>query len=366
MGRLEEIDALIAAEKNKYKSVRRDMDNNLERIQRLRKFAEDTPAYLQSLNDEFEYKTSLNSTEVSIMFVAVGLQLFRQHFLTKFDERMDAKTGGKDDPFHGGKYLGRQHQYYNPSFEEILYNPVPFDANRGANGALKGGGFMGHRVTAIGHDPLLGLIFGTANIATSTLTTKDFESYHITSDGKYDVFAEKASTVLVLQKTGEKFLEGPEGLKKIGAAFVKEIFHLRSDVNTHNSLPFPVISVIDAKFASRLASYGFDFANVLTVAKQVQLARMINSLIAMWHFIFYDGNISETSYKVKTRKIICYSNAIASGINLAEVGLTRNFKLLDLGGIANTIFELITSVKFMKKVKRDFIFGSYDAALEAL
>ncbi len=365
MGRLEEIDALIAAEKNKYKSIRRDMNNNLERIERLRKFAEDTPAYLQALNEEFEYKTLLNGKEVSIMFIAVGLQLLRQHFLTKFNERVDDKTGGKEDPFHG-KYFGRQHQYYNPSFEEILYNPVPFDANIGANGALAGGSFMGHRVTAIGHDPLLGLIFGTANIATSTLTTKDFDSYHIKSDGNRDVFAEKASTVLVLQKTGEKFFEGPEGFKKVGAAFVRELLHLRSDVNTHHSLPLPVVSVLDAKFASELASYGFDLANVLTVAKQVALARMINSFIAMYHFSFYDGGISEDLYKVKTKKIICYSNVIASGVNLAEVGLTKNFKLLDIGGIANTIFELVTSIKFMKKVKRDFIFGSYDAALEIL
>lgn len=37
--------------------------------------------------------------------------------------------------------------------------------------------------------------------------------------------------------------------------------------------------------------------------------------------------------------------------------------MLDIGGIANTIFELVTSLKFMNKVKRDFIFGSCDKAL---
>ena len=49
-----------------------------------------------------------------------------------------------------------------------------------------------------------------------------------------------------------------------------------------------------------------------------------------------------------------------------EVAITEDVKLLDIGGIANTIFELVTSVKFMRKVKRDFIFGTYDKALEAL
>lgn len=358
--------AIIAEEKAEHEAFCRAAQGTSERIERLRKFAEDTPAYLQALNDEFEAKTSLNGREISIMFVTVGLQLLRQHCLTRFNERVDDQTGGKSDPFHGGEYAGRQHQYYNPSFEEILNNPVPFDANIGANGALAGGGYMGHRVTAIGHDPLLGLIFGTANIATSTLTTKDFDSYHIKSDGKRDVFAEKASTALVLQKTAGKFFEGTEGFKKIGVSFAKELAHLRSDVNTHHSLPLPVVSVVDAKFASKLASYGLDFANALTVSGQVAMARLINSFIAMYHFSFYDGSMSEDLYRVKTKKIICYSNAIASGVNLAEVGLTRNFKLLDIGGIANTIFELVTSVRFIKKVKRDFIFGTYDAALEAL
>ena len=367
MGRLADIDAAITNQHNQYKVVRQDMENNLDRIKRLEKFAEDTPAYLKTLNEEFEKKTSLTDREVTIMFVTAGLQFLRQHFLTKFNERVDDKTGSKNDPFHGGKYLDRNHEYYNPSFEEILNNPVPFDANRGANGALSGGGILGHRATAIGHDPLLGLIFGTANIATSTLTNKDFESYHIVTDNGMDSFSsERASTILVLQRTAKKFFEGSEGLKKVGVSFAKELAHLYSDVNTHHSLPLPVISVIDAKFASKLAAYGLDFANVLTITKQAIMARMINSLIAMYHFSFYNGSIPENLYKVKTKKIICYSNVIASGINIAEVTATKNFKMLDIGGMANTIFELVTSIKFIKKVKRDFVFGTYDNALATL
>lgn len=360
------MNAIIAEQRAEHETFCRDMQKTSERIERLKKFAEDTPAFLQALNDEFEHKTSLNDREISIMFVTVGLHLLRQHILTKFPKRVDDQTGGKSDPFHDREYKDRSHKYYNPSLEEIINNPVPFDANIGANGALKGGGFMGHRVTAIGHDPLLGLIFGTANIATSTLTNNDFESFHIRTSNNRDIFAERASTALVLQKTAEKFLEGSEGLKKIGVSFAKELIHLRSDVYTHNSLPLPVISVIDGQFASKLASYGLDFANVLTGFNQIALARMINSLIAMYHFSFYDGSISKDLYKVKTKKIICYSNVIASGVNIAEVISTRNLLLLDIGGIANTIFELVTSIKFMKKVKRDFIFGEYDSALENL
>ena len=118
----------------------------------------------------------LEPLDVSVMFVAIGLQVARQYLLTKFPVRLDDQTAAKSTRGHIEEHSNRQHRLYNPSLEEIITNPVPFDANIGANGALSGGGQMGHRVMAIGHDPILGLIFGTANIATSTLTTANFDS----------------------------------------------------------------------------------------------------------------------------------------------------------------------------------------------
>ena len=54
---------------------------------------------------------------------------------------------------------------------------MPFDANISANGALSGGGQMGHRVMAIGHDPILGLIFGTlAAIFSYKIRKLDFKA----------------------------------------------------------------------------------------------------------------------------------------------------------------------------------------------
>lgn len=62
---------------------------------------------------------------------------------------------------------------------------------------------------------------------------------------------------------------------------------------------------------------------------------------------------------MRTRKIISYSNLIASSSNLAIVSVTRDFKKLDVGGIAVTIYRLITDANFIRKVKEEFIFGSY-------
>lgn len=235
----------------------------------------------------------------------------------------------------------------------------------GSAGALSGGGSLGHCATAIGHDPLLGLIFGTANIATSTLTTNKFDSYHIyTNMNKRDFFKNNARTDLVLSRTVDKILhKGIEGKTIVGASLIKEVIHLKSDLYTKHSLPVLFISAIDPKMASKLASYGFDMANLVTVGKQASYAILFNSLTAMVHGLFYGGDnslMSRKMYEVRTRKILSYSNLIATSSNIAVVAITRNFELLDLGGLAATVFRLITDKKFVNKVKHEFIFGSYD------
>lgn len=324
---------------------------------------QNTREILDDLDRQFREKTGLNGTDTAILFLAIGLQIVRQYLLTKFPIRLDDQIAAKNTFGHIKEHSDRRHRLYNPSIEEIISNPVPFDANVGANGALSGGGYMGHRVTAIGHDPILGLIFGTANIATSTLTTANFDSFHIyTGNLARDEFRQRARTELVISHTMNKLLAGGiEGKQIVAVSLMKEIIHLRSDLNTSHSLPLPVVSVINPQFASRLASYGLDMANVLAVVKQAAYATMINALIAMFHGMFSDATteIEQKLYEVKTRKILSYSNAVASSSNLAVAAITRDFCLLDLGGLAVTIYRLITDAKFIRQVKEEFIFGNY-------
>jgi hypothetical protein len=345
------------------------IDNNLsemndiyEETNRVKTVAENTRVILDDLDKQFCEKTGLNSEEVALMFFAVGLQIARQYLLTKFPKRLSDKEAAKKVKGKKEEHSNRKHRYYNPSLEEIASNPVPFDANIGSNGNLKGGGKMGHRVTTLGHDPILGLIFGTANIATSTLTTSSFLSFHIYTENKRDYFKSKASTYKVLEATVNKTLyQGIEGKKIIATSFIKEIIHLQSDMYTKNSLPIPFISAMNPKLASKLAERGLDMANILTVSKQVTYAMFINDIIAMLHSIFYDGNteMEEKLHEVKTRKIIAYSDMIASASNLGVVAFTKNLNLLDIGGIGVTILEFIKYREFQKKVKEEFIFGSY-------
>ena len=46
-----------------------------------------------------------------------------------------------------------------------------------------------------------------------------------------------------------------------------------------------------------------------------------------------------------------YSNLIASGTNIAVTAITRDFSKLNIGGLAVTIYRLITDAKFIREVK---------------
>lgn len=339
------------------------LENGAHEAERVHNIMVNTQPILNDLNMEFSKKTGLTTVDTAFLFLAIGLQILRQYLLTKFPIRQDDQIAARQTKGHLNEHSDRLHRYYNPSLEEIITNPVPFDANIGANGALRGGGKMGHRVTAIGHDPLLGLVFGTANIATSTLTTNTFQSYHIYTDGnKRDFFRNQARTDLVLTKTFDKlFNQGVDGKVIVATSLMKELVHLKSDLNTKNSLPLPVVSVINPQLASQLATFGLDMSNVVTVGKQAIYANFINMLIAMLHGLFFDGGTEQERklYEVRTRKILMYSNLVATSSNLTVAAITQDFRKVDLGGMAITIYRLINDVKFIKEVKEEFIFGSF-------
>lgn len=339
------------------------------------KIAEAAPELIEEIDRQFQEATKLDQKDIIFLFSAIALQCARQYIIGALSQRMDDQMAAKQVKGKHKEHSDRHHRYYNPSLDEVLRNPVPFDANVGSNGALSGGGRLGHRVKTAGHDPLLGLIFGTANIATSTLTTvPNFQSYHIITgqvNGARDVFGNHANTMLVLKYTKDKILSKDfEQMKIVAAALVKEVIHLRSDVHTKNSLPLPVIGTFSPQLASNLADVGLDVANLQKWGRQAGYSVLINVIIGMLHGLFYrEGEIDRDSFMVKTKKILNYSNIIASSSNVIAVAIgsvagtvSSNPKLvkksldyLDVGGIAVTILQLIHDRQKVYEIKREFM-----------
>lgn len=354
-----------------------------EENERVGKLCEDPETMLSEINKKFEKATKLCGTDISFLFLATALQVIKQYAVTKFPIRLNDQEAAKaakpmedrqiehykergyvTDEELGAFERNRKHRLYNPSLAEILINPVPFDANNGANGALAGYGKLGHRGATPGHDPILGLLFGSANIATSTLTNWSMQTFHIITGeygnkkGTYEIFGKHASTATMFSKFAEKLIcKGIDGKIIFVASVEKEIIHLRSDIYSKNSLPLPAISAISPEFAGELAVRGFDMANVLGVGNQMLYAVMINTLIAVIHGLFYDetAGCTRQQFEVRTRKILIWSNCIATMSNLIVTAVSRDLKLLDIGGLCTTLFRLISDVKFIMRVKEEFI-----------
>ena len=88
--------------------------------------------------------------------------------------------------------------------------------------------------------------------------------------------------------------------------------------------------------------------------------------------MMYDSSmvISRNLYSVKTRKIIMYSNAIATGSNVLWVGGNmlagneRAIKQLDIGGLIVTIKRLMNDTEYIRQIKEEFIFGDFNKMIQ--
>lgn len=366
------------------------------------------------INEEFARVTKLTKLDISFLFLATALQCCRQYLLTNFKERLndqDAANDAKEElksknekefaeyegTFTREEKLNIKNHLYNPTLEEIVKNKVPFDINFGAKEIGSDISKFGHRFSVLGHDPILGLIVGTANIATRTITDYKFQSYHvqfginkvgtvqdkITCNAqtklvfkycKRKMFDEGSDLKELLKKEEDPinlFNEGSNGKLKIAVSLIKEIIHLKSDVRSTQSLPIPFISLKDPELAKQLSDYGFDAENIATVGKQATYSIMINSIIKMLHRLFYnqEKDINLDLYQVRTRKILLFSNLIATTSNVlivaigASIGaassnpdLVKNsLKKLDIGGFMVTMYRLVSDSNFILKIKQEFL-----------
>lgn len=359
------------------KSSLNKLEDMEKKAYRTADFAANVSIHLNDLEAQFKSVTKLSKQDYTFLFVAVALQCVRQYFLTDFKERLDDKTAAKNTKGHTEEHSHRSHRLYHPSIDEIRKNPVPFDSIYGsAKYGLGIGGGYNHRAKTLGHDPLLGWIFGTMNILTSTVTTNEFDSYHVRTgyvNGRArDEINKHANMSMILKYSYNRAInEGREGKTAVAAAIRREAVHLKSDIGTTAGIPLPVVSTVSIEASRKLASYGFDAINVLTVSKQAALSTFINFLIAMFHGLMYDESVefSQKLYEVRTRKILMYSNTIASMSNVIAVALgsvignltgqveiaKKSLNYLDIGGFIVTIYRIATDKKFIGEIEREFL-----------
>lgn len=121
---------------------------------------------------------------------------------------------------------------------------VPFDAqdNRYTTIRVEGLSAYYHRLLQLGHDPVLGFVFGVADILTGRMTTID-------------------KTGKVVSQVMENYADRKE--TEIFRALAKQIAHFKSDVTTSMGLPAPFMSMFNLLQFGNIGEYDQTIAEIV-------------------------------------------------------------------------------------------------------
>lgn len=393
----------------------RNMQKIADESNRVADVAHHSHEILDDLDHEFESQTGLQGNDVKFLFAATGLQVARIVIMNQLTKIEPAGSGNKKESqlhefqqnllekFDSGSPV-KEKPYY-ASMEHIISTPsVPYDAtatltakqvetmaekrNRTWDFPLddliptenpklfKG---ANHRFSTMGHDPVLGLVFGTGNIMTNTITCVKsplsvaglqvpvLTTNHVvySSDFKDPRIATYGSTVVMLEKMFERIVDQPA---VFAASLIKQIIHIGTDMYTPCGIQIPAANlVLTNTNAEKLTQY-ISTGDIVKAGTSYSLSLLINCVISTLHMLMYDSSmpVSRDVYNVRTRKIIMYSNAIASGSNAIVVGArtvaSRDItalKDLDIGGLIVTVNRLTHDPEYIRSIKEEFVLGGF-------
>ena len=243
-----------------------DITNHSKEEVRIINVLDNAETILDELDKTFEERTSLSKTDISILMVATVLQLLRIYLLPKFQEKfLDEDRLDHDDKIIKDMETEEQNSYtdkhskwdYNKSekgyrtwLEIAKTKKVPYDATRHSRQGNNNRNMHGreHRVKSLGHDPILGWIFGVANIMTDTITICPeynlgekniripmIETYTVDMGSNF-CWKEKTDTWQMFKNSKESY---DEDKHRLYAAIFAQGLHIASDRYTHLGLPIP-------------------------------------------------------------------------------------------------------------------------------
>ena len=372
-----------------------NMDIIGEESLRVAEVAGNSEQIIEDLDRRFEELTALKGADIAFLFLGVALQVAKTVILNVLTK--EAPAGEKNQLEKKLKELQKKifegketdsvanHRYYASTKQIISTAGVPYDATafEGDNlGLFKGGN---HRFSTLGHDPVFGLIFGTANILTNTITTTTkiggspvlIVSNHVSytssvfpkrgslnykySNPKISAFALNS---VVLSKSVERAIDEPEAFV---AALIKQIIHIGTDTYTSCGIQIPGASLVLSTEEVEKLTKLIDFGDILKISKSAEYSIVINQLVSVLYSLVNKKEREENKevFEVKLRKILMYSNVIATASNVIYVAINASLgnegalKDLDIGGLIVTVGRIISDVEFIQKIKEEFVLGGF-------
>ena len=329
----------------------------------------------------FSQKTGItNKTDLAFLAIATALQVAKALITPYVAGKLG--YGNKIDTStrlpHNDKSIQKAHRQANDRFKtdhiqkhgtgywlNILYQTPPYDITKGSSklGINMGGGY--HRMYTLGHDPVLGWIFGTMNILTDTVTLNDFKTLRVVRKSSMQIVPGLVPMSTLLQESIDTV---KADYLNLPAAIYAQWQHLKSDEFTKLGLPVPLLSSFNENFASAIYKSNYDALclerDIKIIGVSFVVSRLIDMIIGLIHGLFRKDSEPMDLYEVRTRKILLISNSIASSSSLIYAGITSNPKNLDIGGLLSSISRLFCDLPFMIRIKKEFISKELDKKLQ--
>ncbi|WP_063516852.1 hypothetical protein [Schleiferilactobacillus harbinensis] len=203
---------------------------------------------------------------------------------------------------------------------------VPYDAQDNRNTKIYVDGLSAyyHRLMSLGHDPLLGLIFGVSDILTGRMTTID-------------------RTGKIVSQVMENYADRKES--DIFAAIAKQIIHYKSDITTSMGLPAPMMALFNlmqfgkigeeektvAEIVQGMYYEGYDFIHFCTLSIPVMIVEVVTRIgysikrIKEGHSVKESIPFSTNRDKnPKLATMLFIGHSAATAVNAGKVFFTKN------------------------------------------
>ena len=185
-----------------------------------------------------------------------------------------------------------------------------------------------------------------------------------TSNYSHPVIGTYGSTTMML---GNMIKRIPDEPVAFVAALIKQIIHIGTDMFTPCGIQFPVANIVLSNTNVEKITKYIGWGDLIKVSTSAKIAELINTVISILHTLVHDfsDGVEPELYSVRTRKIILYSNAIATGSNVIWVGANvgagdkSQVKNLDIGGLIVLMKRLYTDTEYIQQIKEEFVLGGF-------
>lgn len=376
----QEIEELKTNITNTKEYFRKEEEKLKKKVENIDILIENSYFILTKLGEQFEKETELSKEDKKEVLFFTSIQITRQFILECIfknnlfslknenyriaHDDSDMKKRLKIEKENSSFYkISKDSNITSNKYrtvKDILLSPsIPYDAARNSkkfNENLGGGHY--HRAKTLGHDPILGWIFGVFNILTGTITLSNLNTYQVDMNGL--TFEKQVSTFGIFDDGIRSIIEDPRRL--VAAVFMQSL-HLKSDINTKAGLPIPILTLFENFGTKIYKSYDWICLkrDLSIIGIQYIFAKIIDFILICYREIKYQNiKIDRNIHQAKTQKIILFSNSLSSTNNIVKVLLTKKYYSLDIGGILNTLINFFVILNKLSNLKLEYMFDNFE------